>query len=288
MPRNPLSRWVAPRVHRAPAKLPVLVRVAAATAVVVSFALAQPVDAASRELQRQAKQMADTAAKLFAKKEYREAAKLFEQAYALDNGKAVRLRNAGRAFEEFGDKGNALRCFEVFIKHDVGKKFLTDANTRIKKLRDAGVKPTRADGSPLEPVAPKPALKPVVKPKPAVAKLEQSATSRGGPNWMVTGAGAVVLATGAGWLVMTLGAESETENSGKYDYEGGSAKLADDQAVISTNKTVAYALIGAGALTAAAGVFLLRGKPDPKPMASSELTPYWTRGGGGLRATLRF
>ena len=249
-----------------------LQHLAAAIAVIIGIAACpQPANAASPELQRQAKQMANTAAKLFKKKHYKEAATLFEQAFALDPDRDVRLRNAGRAYEEAGMLGNALRCFEKFEKITDSDKLKKDAQQRIARFKEAGAQARTASGTTIARPAPKPATPtPTPAVKPVIAAKKQPVQTR--PNWLITGSGGAILVAGVGLFVYAngVGGDIDThESAGHYQYSGGASKLADDRSAVSTNQTAGIALAGAGALIAGAGWFLLRDEVKDVSIAPS-------------------
>ena len=108
--------------------------VVVAMSVALSVGLTATPRHAEASIKHRAKKMSDKAAKLFAQHKYRDAAELFEKAYALDSAKLIRLRNAGRAYEEARMHSRALHCFKRYLERASTPKLREDAKTRIARL----------------------------------------------------------------------------------------------------------------------------------------------------------
>lgn len=225
----------------------------------------------------QAKKMADEAAGHFHKKRYKQAAELFEQSYALDPSHLVRLRNAGRAYEEAGLDRRALHCFKRYAERATDPKLKVDADERIARLGAAVEKAEQAQQAD-EGSKPSAVAAPVVE----VAKKPQIQPSRTKP-WLVTGGGVALLAGGGALLAMTLGAEADIE-AGAADGLYTDSKLQADRDTVGVNKKLAYGVMGFGAVAAGVGVWLL----VRKPAQAAALAPMIGGGRLGLLATTRF
>jgi tetratricopeptide (TPR) repeat protein len=247
--------------------------------------LALPRTADASRMTRKAAKLSDEAGKLFKAERYREAAERFEQAYALDPRKLIRLRNAGRAYEEAGMGERALHVFERYVPLVDDAKLKADAEARIKRLqgelaaekaktRSAEVVPARAaepaEGAPSrdpDPAVPKTATSAAVGAD-ATATARASARASALPAWMTAGGG--LLATGAGvaWLVAAQRAGAQIDDdhaAGLYGYEGGADKRAEDRATVRRHRVGAWTTVGLGAAALAGGVvWALLPEPEAK------------------------
>ncbi len=259
--------------------------------------------AESAALRQRAREMSDEAAKLFKAQRYAEAAERIEQAYALDPSVRLRLRNAGRAWQEAGNAARALHCFERFLALETDPALRKDAEERIAALRQSGggqVAAGRASaGSVASPRSPPqggapgaadagatPATREAV-PAPDLS-TSAPAPSRALPV-AVAGAGVGLLATGIAWHLQTAGAAAKVddgEQGGHYAYPGGSAKLERDRQTLVTNRAVGWSLVGAGAIGAGVGAWLwLRA---PRAGADVAVLPVLARDGAGFAVSARF
>ena len=236
-------------------------RVLAVVLAIASPLVACPVGAApSSAILRQAKSMSNEAAHHFKAHRYLKAAELFQQAYALDPDKLVRLRNAGRALEEADRAERALHCFVRYAERETDPKLVADANERILRLkaaiaarRQAEAAKKAAASAPQAPVAPIPAQKPPL-------TVTAAKRGRGILPWMLGGVGLAALAAGGVWLVATESAAGDVardDEAGRYEYQGGQEKHDDDRAAIGLNRVASWSVVGLGAAAAGTATWLL-------------------------------
>jgi len=257
-----------------------------AAVLLTSTALPAPTLAASKALRQQARKMSNKAAGHFHAKRWQQAAELFEQAYALDPAKLIRLRNAGRAYEEAKLNERALHCFKRFAERTPDAKLKADAHTRIARLEKELV-PKPAEPPPK--AAPKPAdADPIgAKSAPAVTDNAGSSSSKAA-SWFVIGSGGLAIAGGATLLAMTLSKEQEVDDGERDGLYSSADALAADRATISSNKTGAYAGLAVGAVVTGVGVWLLMSTDDEDGAKAATLAPMWSDGRAGMLASVRF
>lgn len=283
-----------------------MIRTSAAMILAVSVGVVvAPVDAHA-SIKSRAKRMSNQAAKLFAEKQFKAAAELFEQAYALDSAKSIRLRNAGRAYEEAKLYGQALHCFRRYIDRAGSAKLKEDAKTRIARM-DALVT-AKKRSKPVADVA-QPSKKPpasvvVEAPKQPVADVAQPSkkpSSIGGSvsaspgakssrvvPYAVGGASLVGLLSGGAILWQVGQAQSDVDAAkarGDYSYPTGSAKLESDESTISLNRGIGWGLVGLGVV--GVGVSAWKSLSGAKT-ATASLLPGGPGDGPGVTALLRF
>ena len=243
-------------------------------AICLTFAVGVPAFAAS-PAKDAGKPFADDAAQAFKDQRFQEAAELFEKAFALGNDKFVRLRNAGRAWEEAGKLEYARTQFQKFLDKVPSGPEHDEVGQRLAALEQRLAAP-----------APQPvAAVPVVVPQPAVAVVPGTgvavpAEPAHRPRWLawtLGGGGAAAFVGGMAWLALTESAAGrmQTQNqAGRYTAE----KLTEDQAVILRNR-IGYAVVGGVGLGAAiAGVIALTRTPS----ATGQLQPLLLGDGAGL------
>lgn len=233
------------------------------------------------------KSVADDAAVAFKEQRFREAAELFEKAYALGTDKFVRLRNAGRAWEEAGKLEYARTQFQRYLDkvpsgpdHDEVAQRLTRLEARLAEQKAAPVAPAAvAVAAPQREVTSQPAVE-------ATAPLAQvEATAQPSGKWLawtLVGGGGALVAGGVAWLVMTESANgrlAEQSAAGLYSTQ----KEADDRSTISRNRIGAASLLGAGAVGIVVGSILAA-----RPASDSQVGPLWLPGGGGIAWNGRF
>jgi len=221
--------------------------------------------------------LSDDAAKAFKRKEFAEAAALFEKAFRSDPSKPVRLRNAARAYEELGALAEALKRYREYVDVETDETLVAEAKARIRGLEErlAATSPAppaspKAVASPPEPkpdpVEP-PSTPPVAAPSTPAHPRAQARQGRFVP-WIVTGAGAAVTLSG-----VTLGLIASSQRSafltqvrnGQFDYLAGETKIRADADAIRSNQTRAAVVMVVGAAIATGGLLwaLLGGEVEP-------------------------
>lgn len=237
--------------------------------------------APSPAILRQAKSMSNEAAHHFKAQRYLKAAELFEQAYALDPDMLVRLRNAGRAFEEADRDERALHCFVRYAERETDAKLVADAHKRIRRLKSTIAARRKAEAAQklaaaqkLTAATPPPPAQPVPAPTPPPT----IAVAPRGPGvlpWIIGGAGLAALAAGGIWLLATESAAGDIardDEAGRYDYPGGAAKRDDDGAAIGLNRVASWSVMGLGAAAAGTATWLLL-RDDGAAAAAIRLDP---------------
>ncbi|MFZ4578046.1 MAG: hypothetical protein ACOYOB_06560 [Myxococcota bacterium] len=267
----------------------------ALAAIVVAPVFAARPALAEKSVQDLGKELADEAAALFKEGKFLQAAELFERAFSLNPEKLVRLRNAGRAFEEAGRLEHARYLFERYLELAAPgpeRDEVVHRLTQLKARLEAAAAPAPAPAPPPAPVvapAPAPAAA-VAAPPPvdAVAARSADAPSRA-PAWATAATGVAAAVVGTAWL-MQVGSAQEAldadEAAGKYVYPGGSDKAAKDRDVISTNRWGAYGTLGLGAAALVAG---LTWAVWPQPARSAvAVLPWGGPDSAGMVAAVRF
>jgi tetratricopeptide (TPR) repeat protein len=179
------------------------------------------------------KALADEAAGLFKAGQYRQAAELFERSFALSPDKLVRLRNAGRAWEEAGRRDYACLVFDRYLAQAADGPEKTEVAQRVARLRQ----PAAASPAGGLPTATSPAVN--------AAATEPAVAARDVRPWAVMGAGVVAVAGGVVWLTRVADAADQVdraERSGQYGY----------LAVVDRNRSAAWVTVGVGAAAVAA------------------------------------
>ncbi|MEY3013258.1 MAG: hypothetical protein RIT45_1993 [Pseudomonadota bacterium] len=244
-------------------------------------------------IEARAAKMSDEAAAHFKAGRYLEAAERFEQAYALDPEVLVRLRNAGRAWEEAGRPDRARHCFERYLEKEQDPALRKDAEERIAKARAAIEARSQAENS--APSA-----------TPAASGKGEHATTAGaagdvtvhaasGRDWQlplaVAVGGVALAATGAGWFVAAqdkADVVEQADKAGQYAYPGGASKREDDLATIDRNRIGAVALVGVGVAGLGVATWLWLRDGTETQEAGVRLLPRWTGRDAGLVLDARF
>ncbi|MCO4760681.1 MAG: hypothetical protein KC502_04210 [Myxococcales bacterium] len=259
-------------------------RTALVTVIATLIAAATPLRA-DASIRSRAKKMSNEAARLFAEKKFVQAAERFEQAYALDSKRLIRLRNAGRAYEEARAHQQALHCFRRYVKRVKSVKLREDAKTRIARLE---ARISAAEQAKLAP-KPKPAVVPVARPKlakkPPPPTIQRKPSDRVLPVSIgIAGVGALVSGGTLLWLASGASGDIDrAEAKGDYGYPGGETKLKDDRSLVGLNQTVGWGLVGAGLVGAGVSTWLLlRGE------TRVALLPAGPGSGPGLTGLVRF
>lgn len=207
--------------------------------------------------------IADEAAVLFKQGKYLAAAELFERSFALNPRKLVRLRNAGRAYEEAGRLEYACLIFERYLQQAPISPEKIEVKQRLERLRRLLdlVPQSKPDVSPAGPAvdAKVPDQLPVSLSVPVQGGVVEEAgeDSRTLP-WLAVAAGAAVFVGGAGWGVATELHAAEVEDSAASkgsDYPGGFAKLEADRAEVRSNRGYSWGTAGLGAAILGGGIY---------------------------------
>ena len=236
------------------------------------------------------KDLADDAAERFKAALFVEAAELFERAFALNPEKVVRLRNAGRAWEEAGRLDQARHLFRRYIE------LMPEGADRAEvRVRLARVESRLAPAPSPAPAAPPPATTaPAAAPADAApamaltARAAQASPSR--PTaWLLSGAGVVACGVGIGWLVHTATVRSSYQDAvaqGSYAYGApGAAKRLADEKTLDSNRLGAWTATGVGAVAAIGG---LAWALWPASHSGVVVTPWATPANVGVAAAMRF
>lgn len=238
------------------------------------------------------KEFADQAAVAFKEQHFQQAAELFEKAYALGPEKLVRLRNAGRAWEEAGRLDYAQTQFKKYLDKAKPGTERDEVIERLRALeaRIAAKTPAPTPATPVEAAAPAPAAPVAVAPAPvpavaAEAKPVETVTAPAespskAPAWVTLSAGAALVVAGATWIVLTQVAAAkvtEGQNAGTYSPE----KLARDESVLTQNRAVGASLLGVGAAGFVVGAIWLARQPAGTS-AAAHVHPWFAANSAGL------
>lgn len=233
----------------------------------IALAIGGPAQAASPK-RDDGKPLADEAAARFKEGKFAEAAELFERSFALSPDKLVRLRNAGRAYEEAGKLEAAKVAFERYVtqapegpeKQEVRERLQRiEAVLKVKADAEAEAR-MRAEAS--QQTAPPADRKPLEGGQVLAAEVEPR--SRWVP-WTVAATGVALAGAGVVWALDVAEAQDRFD-SGNYDYPGGQTKRENDASTLDMNRGLAYTCVGLGAAAALAGtVWALW----PEPQAGS-------------------
>ena len=201
------------------------------------------------------KAIADDAAVRFKEGKFLEAAELFERSFALNPRKLVRLRNAGRAYEEAGRLEYACLIFERYLQQAPVSAEKVEVKQRLERLRRLlelvpQSKP-ETGGDAVSPEGKVPDKLPVSLSIPLEGSLAEEAAEEGRPlPWVALAVGAAVLAGGAAWgVVNELDAASIEDNATTLgsEYPGGFPKLEADRQDVRTSRYLAWSTAGVGA-----------------------------------------
>ncbi|MBI5608654.1 MAG: hypothetical protein HY902_07215 [Deltaproteobacteria bacterium] len=199
-------------------------RALAAAALALAVTAALPVATAHAKPKAdslsEAESVAETAARRFKEGDFELAAKLFDRAYELAK-KPTLLFNAGRAYEQAGQREEALARYEAYVQVETDPGGREEAKLRAARLRDQLAKDGKVtqpvasnpDSAKTEPAKSEPAKPDAPKPEPAKTDPGQAAAdatdgkkgpppaqaaepSRTGP-WIAVGTSAAVALAGA-------------------------------------------------------------------------------------------
>jgi len=287
-----------------------LLRLGCVLTVLPGLALSGPIAVAAPRADA-GKALADEAAALFKAKEFLRAAELFERSFALSPDKLVRLRNAGRAYEEAGRLDNARLVFERYLALAPPSAERDEVVKRLVRIQAALVEQRRkelaAEGSSdaksgaksageSEPAAPAKVATGSAAPAAKSAKAtDPERTVRADrlktPKlpWALIGAGAVLTGLGIGWQINAVSAQDELNaqsRAGLYDGPGGRTAFDTQQGEIRTAEQAAWTMIGLGTAAALAGGIWLWRERRTEP--SVTLWPAVGSGAAGALVQGRF
>ena len=208
------------------------------------------------------KLIADEAAVRFKEGKYLEAAELFERSFALNPRKLVRLRNAGRAYEEAGRLEYACLIFERYLQQapiSAEKVEVKQRLERLHRLMDLAVQPG-ANGSGEGPA--RAAKIPEALPVSLSVPVDASATEEPSDDtrilpWATAASGAALLLGGAVWGIAAELQASEVESTAARlgsDYPGGFKQLESEREGYRSSRALAWGTAGLGAAIATAGL----------------------------------
>lgn len=266
------------------------------------------------------KALADEAAALFKQGHYLQAAELFERSFALAPDKLVRLRNAGRAYEEAGRLDHAKLLFERYLslapespeRTEVVERLRllelrleTDKRSaelarqealraRAKAARKTDEEPVAATPTPEAPApaAAGPTAEEVERstPLPTVEPAVRASHAQWDPatGWWIAGGGAAVLLAGAIWQTQVVADQEQLNRdtlAGRYSGPGGSKAHDDRQATLTNTQRATFVLMGVG--TAAVGAGLAWALwPRDKAASAGKVSVLPAAGPHGAGATL--
>ncbi len=228
------------------------------------------------------KALSDEAAAKFKEGKFLEAAELFERAFALSPDRLVRLRNAGRAYEEAGRLDYARLLFARYLQQAPEGPEKKEVADRVAALDQKLAEQKRAEAERQAAAQASEAAKSAPVATAVQAEPKESNTY----PWVLLGSGVALLAAGGGWLGYTQGKSADVESAyiaGQYDYKGGTTKLLDDRSTVHSNQAMAWTTIGIGAAAALGGGLWLFWPSSPARVA---VLPYPT--GPGATLSLRF
>lgn len=217
----------------------------------------------------------------FKAKDYDAAARLFEQAYAIDPNPNY-LFNIGRVFEEKGDIRSAVDYYQRFVKEpgvDIGSRELAVQRLRVlKAILNETEAPAATPSGPQQGSTTAPAAEPGAGP---VDNPDPKKSMRLG-GYALIAVGGVSMVVGGVFGGLTLGKKNDLNDAHVITERQSLAHQGQTFAVISD-----VTLFTGGALLVA-GVVLAVIARKPKAPARSALLPSVGRTHAGLSWTLRF
>lgn len=232
--------------------------------------------AAAAEKKDLGKQLADEATVLFKEGKFLQAAELFERAFALNPEKLVRLRNAGRAFEEAGKLEYAKLLFERYLQQAPDGPEKDEVRQRVahidellaaqRRAPEGGTGPAKkADNSDKGAADRKDAAADAITDRPAAgpgAPIGVDRSAEPQTRWHAYGiavAGAAAVLGGIYWRGQVATAETQMNRdiaAGYYDYfpPAGDKKMQQDTKTLDLNRNLANATLAVGGLAAAGGL----------------------------------
>ena len=215
------------------------------------------------------KAIADDAAVAFKEQRFAEAAEMFEKAYALGNDKIVRLRNAGRAWEEAGKLEYARTQFQKYLDKVKSGPDHDEVTERLAKLEARIAASITPKPEPIATPQPEPAHVPalptILPAQPTVTQPQEHESKW--LAWTLVGAGMGMIAGGVAWFVATESASNRMTSQqaqGLYTDQ----KLSDDHSTILRNRIGAAGVVTVGAAGVVAGVILATKAPANQVMVT--------------------
>jgi tetratricopeptide (TPR) repeat protein len=210
---------------------------------------------------------------------YDKAISYFDDAYSIDCSVHAILPIIATAYERKGDKGEAVRALEEYLRRSPNAPDREHIERRIKNLSDQlshaepAASATAASSAGTAPAAPPPSATPEPSATPAAAPTEQPASvsppshSRSPGPWILTGVGGAATITGIVVWIVGHGdiSTAETACNGRTGCQPSVASQGNSGRRLET----AGAVVGGVGLATLAGglVWLLLQKPAESPAA---------------------
>lgn len=269
--------------------------IASAVAVSVALGMVPATASAGPSTQEQVEALNSQAFEKFEAKQYEEAVALFEQAYALQPEPNY-LFNIGRIYEESGNLVRSVEFYERFVKEPgVPLEARERGLERLRVLR-AILEETERQAEPEVEPEPEPAPEPAVVPEPEPEPQKQRPPKLRIAGYALLGVGGAGLAAGGVLAGLALQRANRLEQQHTFEERSDTA----DQG--RTMALTADILFGVGGALAAAGLVMVivslprkaksaksaRAKSERAQEGRPQLSPWATRRGAGLAATVRF
>lgn len=206
--------------------------------------------------------IADEAAGHFKAGRFLQAAEMFERSFALNPSKFVRLRNAGRAYEEAGKLEYACLIFERYLQLAPQSPETAEVKQRLGRLREqlALTPPAKADpaaaGPPRADQVPEKIPVSLSVPT-AGASAEADRSEPRTAAWATAGIGAALLLAGAGWAAANESKASDVEANAASQgsaYSGGLGQLRSDREDVRNARLLSWGAAGLGAALVGGGL----------------------------------
>ncbi len=246
-----------------------------------------PARALGPSVESQVDELNARAIEKFQAKEYEQAVALFEEAYALQPEPNY-LFNIGRIYEESGNLERSVEFYERFVKEpgvplDARERGLERLRVLRAILEETAPKPEpEVEPEPEPEPEAEPETKPEPEPEPEPEPTKPPALRIAG--YAVLGTGGVLLATAG--VLAGLAKARANELVDQHTLERRNDTIESGRAMALS----ADVLFGVGGAATVAGLVMVlvtvRRKPEASARAS--VSPWVTRHGSGLAATLRF
>jgi tetratricopeptide (TPR) repeat protein len=208
------------------------------------------------------KTIADEAAGHFKAGRFLQAAEMFERSFALNPSKLVRLRNAGRAYEEAGKLEYACLIFERYLQLAPQSQESAEVKQRLVRLREQLALSPPAKTDPAAAASPRadqvPEKIPVSLSVPtAGATAEADRSEPRTAAWATAGIGATLLLGGVGWAAANESKASDIEANAASqgsDYSGGIGQLRADREDVRSARLLSWGTAGLGAALVGGGL----------------------------------